>query len=144
MTHSVSSLDSGLDDRGIVVPFPSVAWICFCLHESVHTSSASHLASIQWVPEDPSLEVTRPGREADHSPSSSAEVMNTWSHSSTRPFSIMASTLTILPLVLTCYILYFSKNKKNYSFIVTFILCLQPKFHMPMSVFVYLLPANWK
>jgi len=31
----------------------------------------------------PSLEVKRPGREADHSPPSNAEVKNAWSYTST-------------------------------------------------------------
>jgi hypothetical protein len=31
----------------------------------------------QWVPETPTQEVKRPGREADNSPQSSAEVKNT-------------------------------------------------------------------
>jgi hypothetical protein len=39
---------------------------------------------IQWVPAALSLGVKRPGREADHSPSS-AEVKNAWNHTSTPP-----------------------------------------------------------
>ena len=112
MTQSVSSLDSGLDDREIVVPFPSVARICSSLLESDHTSSACHLASIQQVPGDPSMEMARPGREADHSPSSSAEVKSTWSHSSTRPYSIMASHTDNFTLSFTLlYILYFWRSQ---------------------------------
>jgi len=38
---------------------------------------------IQWVPTRDSLEVKRPGREADQSPLSSAEVKNAWSYTST-------------------------------------------------------------
>jgi hypothetical protein len=37
---------------------------------------------IQWIPVAPSLGVKRPGREADHSPPSSAEVKNAWSYTS--------------------------------------------------------------
>jgi hypothetical protein len=37
---------------------------------------------IQWVPGALSLEIKRPGREADHSPPSSAEVKNAWSYTS--------------------------------------------------------------
>jgi len=37
---------------------------------------------IQWVPGGLSLQVKRPGREADHSPPSSAEVNNACSYSS--------------------------------------------------------------
>jgi len=36
-----------------------------------------------WVPGALSLRVKWPGREADHSPSSSAEVKNAWSYTST-------------------------------------------------------------
>jgi hypothetical protein len=35
---------------------------------------------IQWVPGTLSLGVQRPEREADHSPTSSAEVKNVWSY----------------------------------------------------------------
>jgi hypothetical protein len=40
---------------------------------------------IQWVPGALSLGVKRPGREADHSPPSSAEVKNAWIYTSTPP-----------------------------------------------------------
>jgi hypothetical protein len=43
---------------------------------------------IQWVPEALSLGVKRPGREADHSPSSSAEVKYAWSYTSTPPIRL--------------------------------------------------------
>jgi hypothetical protein len=39
----------------------------------------------QWMPGALSLGVKRPGREADHSAPSSAEVKNTWSYTSTPP-----------------------------------------------------------
>jgi len=39
----------------------------------------------QWVPETLFLEIKRLGREASHSPPSSAEVKNTWSYSSSTP-----------------------------------------------------------
>jgi hypothetical protein len=45
---------------------------------------------IQWVPGALSLGVKRPGREADHSPPSSAEVKNAWSYTSTPPYAFMA------------------------------------------------------
>jgi hypothetical protein len=41
--------------------------------------------TIQWVPGILSLGVKRPGREADHSPPSSAEIKNEWSYTSTPP-----------------------------------------------------------
>jgi hypothetical protein len=39
--------------------------------------------SIKWVPRALTLGVKWPGREADHSPPSSAEVKNAWSYTST-------------------------------------------------------------
>jgi hypothetical protein len=45
---------------------------------------------IQWVPGVLSLRVKRPGREADHSPPSSAEVKNAWSYTSTPQYAFMA------------------------------------------------------
>jgi hypothetical protein len=43
---------------------------------------------IQWVPGALSLGVKRPGREADHSPPSSAEVKIAWSYTSTPPIRL--------------------------------------------------------
>jgi hypothetical protein len=45
---------------------------------------------IQWVLGAVSLGVKRPGREADHSSPSSAEVNNAWSYTSTPPYVFMA------------------------------------------------------
>jgi len=42
---------------------------------------------IQWIPGTPTPEVKQPGREADHSPPSSAEVTNAWSYISTPQIS---------------------------------------------------------
>jgi hypothetical protein len=49
---------------------------------------------IQWVPEALSLGVKRPGREADHSPPSSAEVKNAWSYISTPPLRLHGVVLS--------------------------------------------------
>jgi hypothetical protein len=49
-----------------------------------------HPVPIQWVPRTLSLGVKRPGREADHSPPSSAEVKNAWSYTSTPQYVFMA------------------------------------------------------
>jgi hypothetical protein len=43
---------------------------------SAHTAAEAEPASVQWVQSDLSVKVKRPGREADHSPSSSAELKN--------------------------------------------------------------------
>jgi hypothetical protein len=49
---------------------------------------------IKWVPGALSLEVKRPGREADHSPSSSAEIKNVWSYTSTLPILLHGVVLS--------------------------------------------------
>jgi hypothetical protein len=69
------ALGYGLDDRGSRVRFPVGAGN-FSLHHRVQNGSGTHPASIQWVPGTLSLGVKRPGREADHSPPSSAQVKN--------------------------------------------------------------------
>jgi hypothetical protein len=48
---------------------------------------------IEWVPGALSLGVKRPGREADHSPPSSAEVKNSWSYTSTPPIRLQGVVL---------------------------------------------------
>jgi hypothetical protein len=49
---------------------------------------------IQWVPGSLSLGVKRPGREADHSPPSSAEVENVWSYTSAPPIRLHGVVLS--------------------------------------------------
>jgi hypothetical protein len=49
---------------------------------------------MQWVPGALSLGVKRPGREADHSPPSSAEVKNVWSYTSTLPIRLHGVVLS--------------------------------------------------
>jgi hypothetical protein len=44
---------------------------------------------IQWAPEALSLRINRLGREADHSPLSSAEVNDAWDYTSTLPYVFM-------------------------------------------------------
>jgi hypothetical protein len=58
--------------RGSRVRFPARAGN-FSLHYRIQNDSGAQ-PPIQWVPGDLSLGVKRPGREADHSPPSSAEV----------------------------------------------------------------------
>jgi hypothetical protein len=60
-----------LYDRGVRVPVEARN---FSLHHRLQNGSGAHPASIQWVPGALSLGVKPPGREADHSPPSSAEV----------------------------------------------------------------------
>jgi hypothetical protein len=45
---------------------------------------------IQWVPGALSSGVKQPGREADHSTPTSANVKNTWIYTSTPPYVFMA------------------------------------------------------
>jgi hypothetical protein len=45
---------------------------------------------IQWLPGALSLGIKRPGREADPSPPSSAEVKNSWNYTSTPHYAFMA------------------------------------------------------
>jgi hypothetical protein len=45
---------------------------------------------IQWVPGTLSPELKWPGREADHSPPTNAEVQKTWAYTSTPPYVLMA------------------------------------------------------
>jgi hypothetical protein len=54
-------------------------------HTGVDTQLPMH-----WVPGTLSLGVKRSGREADHSPLSSAEVNNAWSYTSTPQYVFMA------------------------------------------------------
>jgi hypothetical protein len=74
------AISYGLDDRG----FKSRQGLGIFLF-----TTASRLAlgptqpPIQWVSRALSLRVNRPGREADHSPPSSAQVKTSWSYTST-------------------------------------------------------------
>jgi hypothetical protein len=65
------ALGYGLDDRGSRVRFPVGAGN-FSLHHCIQNGSGP-TQPIQWVPGALYLGVKRPGREADHSPPSSAE-----------------------------------------------------------------------
>jgi hypothetical protein len=49
---------------------------------------------IQWVPRAFSVGAKRPGREADHSPPSSAEVKNAWSYTTTPPVHLNGVVLS--------------------------------------------------
>jgi hypothetical protein len=54
---------------------------------------------VQWAPGALSLRVKRPGREADHSLSSSAEVKNAWNYTSTPQYASIAEGNCLLNLV---------------------------------------------
>jgi hypothetical protein len=69
------ALGYGLDDRGSRVLFPAGLGI-FLFTTASRMFLGPTQPPIQWVPGALSLVVKRPGREADHSPPSSAEVKN--------------------------------------------------------------------
>jgi hypothetical protein len=64
---------------------------------------------IQWIQGYPSPAVKRPGREADHSPLSSAEVKNAWTCTSTPQY-----VFTVWCLV---------KHRDNFTFIIPLLSC---------------------
>jgi hypothetical protein len=72
------ALGYGMDDRGSRVPFPAGLGI-FLFTTASRTALGPTQPPIQWVPGALSLGVKRPGRKADHSPPSSAEVKYAWS-----------------------------------------------------------------
>jgi hypothetical protein len=85
------ALGYGLDDRGSRVRFPAGN---FSLHHLVQTSSGAHISSYPMGNRGTFPEVKRPGREADHSPPSSAEVkecVELYLHSPIRLHGVMLS-----------------------------------------------------
>jgi hypothetical protein len=87
------ALGYGLDDCDSRVRFPAGAGN-FSLHHRVQIGSGAHPASYPMVPQVLSLEVKLPGREADHSPPSSAEIkecVDLHVHSPIRPPGVVLS-----------------------------------------------------
>jgi hypothetical protein len=87
------ALGYGLDDRGSRVRFPARAGN-FSLHHCVQNDSGSHPASYPMGNRGFFPGVKRPGRKADHSPPSSAEVkecMELYLHSPIRLHGMMPS-----------------------------------------------------
>jgi hypothetical protein len=87
------SLGYGLDNRGSRVRFPAGAGT-FSLHHRVQKGSGAHSASYPVGITNSFPGVKRPGREADHSPPSSAEVKNAWSYTSTAPIRLHGVVLS--------------------------------------------------
>jgi hypothetical protein len=83
------ALGYGLKNRSSRVQFPVGAGN-FTLHQRVQKSSGAHPASYSMGTGVPSLGAKRPGREADHSPPSSAEVKNAWKYTSIPQYVFMA------------------------------------------------------
>jgi hypothetical protein len=77
-----------MDDRGSI-PGRSRD---FSLRQRVQIGSGAHPVSCKMSTGKGAVssEVKQPGREADHSPSFSAEVKNVWSYTSTPPYVSMA------------------------------------------------------
>jgi hypothetical protein len=66
----------------------------FSLHHRVETDCGAHPASFPLKPGAVSLEVKRPGREADHSHPSSAEVKNAGGYTSIPPIRLHGVVLS--------------------------------------------------
>jgi hypothetical protein len=82
-----TALGYGLDDRG----FESRQGLGIILFTTASRPTLGPTQPpIQWVPGALSLGVKVSGREADHSPSSSAEVKNAWSYTSAPQYTFMA------------------------------------------------------
>jgi hypothetical protein len=96
MIHQLWSRDSsvgvatgyGLLDRGVGVRVP-IGSKKILLHV-VQTGSVAHPASCKIGKGALSQGVKRPGREADHSSPTSAEVKKMWIYTSTPPYAFMA------------------------------------------------------
>jgi hypothetical protein len=79
----------GLDDRRSRVRVPAGAGN-FSLHHRVQIGSGAHPASYPMGTRGSYPGGKAAGREADHSPPSSAEVKNAWSYTSTPQYAFMA------------------------------------------------------
>jgi hypothetical protein len=75
------------------VRVPVGAWIC-SHHYRVQIGSGAHPASYPMGTRGSFPGVKRPGREADHSPPSSAEAKNAWSYTSTTPICLHGVVLS--------------------------------------------------
>jgi hypothetical protein len=88
------TLGYGLDDRGYL-GFDSRWGLGIFLFVTLsRTALGPTQPPLQLVPGALSLEVKRPGREADHSTPSSAEAKNAWSYTSTPPIYIHGVVLS--------------------------------------------------
>ena len=64
----------------------------FCVFQTVHTSSGVHPASLMYCGSCPLVQ--QPGREVDYSRSSSVEIKNMWSYTSTPSIHLFSVRLT--------------------------------------------------
>jgi hypothetical protein len=77
-----------------VVRVPTEAENLSLHHRNIQTGSGTHPAPYPMGTRVLSLRVKRPGREADHSPPSSAEVKNAWSYTFTPPLRLHGVVLS--------------------------------------------------
>jgi hypothetical protein len=87
IAQSVLRLGYGLDDQGSGVRFPAGAGNISFQHR-VQKGSGAYAVSYPLGTGKHFPAVKRPGREADHSPPSSAEVKSAWSYTSTPPLCL--------------------------------------------------------
>jgi hypothetical protein len=88
----IAQLGYELNDRYSTVRFPVGAGN-FLFTTASRTALGPTQPPIQWVPGALFLGVKRPGREADHSLPSSAEVKNAWNYTSIPQYVFMARGL---------------------------------------------------
>jgi hypothetical protein len=69
-------------------------YVNFSLHHRVQNGSGTNPPSYPVGTRDSFPGVKRPGREADHSPPSSAEVKNAWRYASTPPIRLHGVVLS--------------------------------------------------
>jgi hypothetical protein len=86
-------LGYGLDDQGSRVRFPAGV-VNFSLHHRVQNGSGAHPASYPVGTRGSLPGVKRPGREADHSSPSSAEVKECVEYTSTPPIRLHGVVLS--------------------------------------------------
>jgi hypothetical protein len=80
---------------------------------------------IQGVPETLSLGVKRPGRKADHSPPSSAEVKNLWRYTSTPPIRLHGVLLS-------------KKKHRDFRYV-----CMYVCMYVCVCVYIYIKTCIW-
>jgi hypothetical protein len=79
------------------------ALLIFLFTTASRTALGPTQPPIQWVPGALSLGIERAGREADHSPPSSADVKNAWSYTYTSPIRLHGVVLS-------------QKHRNNFTF----------------------------
>jgi hypothetical protein len=82
LTHSV---------HGVALNIPQGTFIdswIFLFTTASRPALGSTQPPVQWIPGAVSLGVKQPGRKADHSPPSSAEVKNAWNYAYTPPIRL--------------------------------------------------------